>query len=430
MEVRDPVHGTIELNRAEVAVLDSAAYQRLRAIKQLGFSEFSFPGATHNRYIHSLGVAHIASQAFDSVFREFTFSSPKARDRFRQMVRLAALLHDIGHGPLSHTTEEVMPPVAELKVDVYRMNPSFDSTRKANHEDYTIKFLTDSSLTEILEKNFPDFTPLHIAGLIDKALNVPADFYRDGEWDLRVVLGQIVSSELDADRMDYLERDAYYCGTNYGRVELSWLVANLTFHRVEDRLHLALGRRALYAFDDFLLSRHHMHLMVYFHHKSIIFEEFLHRYLNSPDCTYHLPPGIEDYIKCTDYSLFQHLADSSNEWARRISERRPYKMLFEIHSNKQTERPEKIKEALTAEGVPVIHASSQARLSKYHSGSELEKSQRIFVVDEYDRQSKPYPLEEATEIFKRYEHARQIDRLYVPPEKLSLSEKLLIDQRL
>lgn len=428
--MRDPVHGTIELNRAEVAVLDSAAYQRLRAIKQLGFSEFSFPGATHNRYIHSLGVAHIASRAYDSVFREFTFSSTKAKDKFRQMVRLAALLHDIGHGPLSHTTEEVMPPVAELKVEVYKMNPRYDSKRQANHEDYTIKFITDSSLTDILERHFPDFTPLHIAGLIDKALNVPDDFYRDGEWDLRVVLSQIVSSELDADRMDYLERDAYYCGTNYGRVEQNWLVANLTFHRVEDRLHLALGRRALYAFDDFLLSRHHMHLMVYFHHKSIIFEEFLHRYLNSPDCTYHLPAAIDDYIKCTDYSLFQHLAGSSNEWARRISDRKPYKMLFEIHSNQQTERPQNIKKVLEAEGIPVIHASSQARLSKYHSGSELEKSQRIFVVDEYDYQAKPYPLEEATEIFKRYEHARQIDRLYVPPEKLAISEKILIDQRL
>lgn len=430
MEVRDPVHGTIELNRAEVAVLDSAAYQRLRAIKQLGFSEFSFPGATHNRYIHSLGVSHIASRVFDSVFKNFNFTSTKAREKFKQMVRLAALLHDIGHGPLSHTTEEVMPQVSEIEVDVYRMNPNYNPNRKANHEDYTIKFLTDSSLTQILEKNFPEFSPLHIAGLIDKELNVDKDFYRDGEWDLRVILGQIVSSELDADRMDYLERDAYYCGTNYGRVELSWLVANLTFHPVNDRLHLALGRRALYAFDDFLISRHHMHLMVYFHHKSIIFEEFLHRYLNSPDCTYHLPPKIEDYIKCTDYSLYEHLADSDNEWAKRISERRPYKILFEIHSNKETERPQNIKKILETEGIPVVHASSQARLSKYHSGTASEKSQTIFVVDEYDYLSKPYPLQEATEIFKRYEHARQIDRLYVPPEKLEISAKILIDQRL
>tara|TARA_B100000609_G_scaffold199671_1_gene206189 strand:+ start:7032 stop:8411 length:1380 start_codon:yes stop_codon:yes gene_type:complete len=430
MEVRDPVHGTIELNNAEVAVLDSAAYQRLRAIKQLGFSEFSFPGATHNRYIHSLGVAHVATRFFDGVFKDFNFSTGAARNRFRQMTRLAALLHDIGHGPLSHTTEQVMPPVAQLNIKAYDRNPNFDSQRQANHEDYTIKFLTDSSLTKILEDNFPDFTPLHVAALIDKSLQVPEDFYRDGEWDLRVVLSQIVSSELDADRLDYLERDAYYCGTNYGRVELSWLVANLTFHRVNNQLHLALDRRALYAFDDFLLSRHHMHLMVYFHHKSIIFEELLHRYLSSPECDYHVPAPIEEYIKCTDYSLYEHLASSNNEWARRISERRPYKMLFEIHSNHESERPLRMKAALEAEGIPVIYANSQARLSKYHSGSELEKSQQIYVVDRYDYHSKPYPLEQATEIFKKYEHTRQIDRLYVPPEQLSLSERVLIDQRL
>jgi HD superfamily phosphohydrolase len=76
MEVRDPVHGEIELNSAEVSVLDSAAYQRLRSIKQLGFSEFSFPGATHNRYLHSLGVCHLAGRAFDTIFASFEFSSP------------------------------------------------------------------------------------------------------------------------------------------------------------------------------------------------------------------------------------------------------------------------------------------------------------------------------------------------------------------
>src|ERR1700757_1609697 len=118
MEVLDPVHGTIELNSAEVAVLDSAAYQRLRSIKQLGFSEFSFPGATHNRYLHSLGVCHLAGRAFDSIFRRFEFSNDKVKNRLRQTTRLAALLHDIGHGPLSHTTEEVMPKLRDLNVRV------------------------------------------------------------------------------------------------------------------------------------------------------------------------------------------------------------------------------------------------------------------------------------------------------------------------
>lgn len=290
MEILDPIHGSIELNSAEVAVLDAAAYQRLRSIKQLGFSEFSFPGATHNRYLHSLGVCHLSGRAFDSIFKKFEFSNDGVRKRLRQTVRLAALLHDIGHGPLSHTTEDVMPKLKELNVGAYRTKAQApDPNRRANHEDYSIKFLTDSSLTKVLRENFSDVDPMAIAALVDTGLAAPKDFFKDGDFDLRPVLSQIVSSELDVDRMDYLERDAYFCGTNYGKVELEWLIGNLTYHVADGNLHLALNRRALYTFDDFLLSRHHMHLMVYFHHKSIIFEEMLGRYLTSPDCRFFLP---------------------------------------------------------------------------------------------------------------------------------------------
>lgn len=435
MEIRDPIHGTIELSDSEVALLDSPAYQRLRAIKQLGFAEFSFPGATHNRFLHSIGVAHLASEAFENIFRKWQFSSPQVRLRLKSALRLAALLHDIGHGPLSHTTEEVMPRLQDLQITAYDelrgdRSPAADPSRQANHEDYTIKFITDSSLTDTLELHFPGISPLHVACLIDKGLCSPDDFFRDGDFDFRTILSQVISSELDADRMDYLERDAYFCGTNYGKVELNWLLSNLTHHTVENEVHLALNRRALYTFDDFILARHHMHLMVYFHHKAIIYEELLNRYLSSKDCSFFLPADIEEYIKYTDYALYQHLGYVSNEWARRITERRPYRMLFELHSAGNTERPEKIKQTLEGESVAVIHSSSQARLSKYHTASPKERSVTIFVVDEYDRQARPFPLEEGTQIFAKYEEIRQIDRLYVPPEQFNKAEKILLDRGL
>ena len=84
MEIRDPIHGTLELSDGEVAILDSKAYQRLRAIKQLGFSEFSFPGATHNRFLHSIGVAHLAGEAFDSIFEKWHFTRPEVAERSRR----------------------------------------------------------------------------------------------------------------------------------------------------------------------------------------------------------------------------------------------------------------------------------------------------------------------------------------------------------
>jgi HD superfamily phosphohydrolase len=429
MEIRDPVHGAIELSDSEVAILDSRPYQRLRAIKQLGFSEFSFPGATHNRYLHSIGVCHLSGLAFDSIFKNYPFQFSEFKQRMRQVTRLAALLHDIGHGPLSHTTEEVMPSLQELNVAAYSPQRR-QHNRRAHHEDYTVKFLTESSLTAILQKYFSDIKPIHIACLVDRALDCPDDFFIHNTIDFRIILSQIVSSEMDVDRLDYLERDAYFCGTTYGRVELNWLIANLTYHRVDKNLHLAINRRALYTFDDFLLSRHHMHLMVYFHHKSIIYEELLYRYLTSEDCTFRLPADIEAYVDCTDYALYQHLAEQKNPWAIRIARRQPYRMLFELHSVQETSRPEQAQIALQKKGIDVILASSTTRLSKYHTLTTEDPSFEIFVVDQYDPRARPFPLQQSTAIFKKYEEIRRIDRLYVDPKRFQEAEKIFVAENL
>lgn len=431
MEIRDPVHGTITLNNAETAVLDSSECQRLRAIKQLGFSEFSFPGATHNRYIHSIGVSHLAGLAFDSIFGKYSFSNSEIRSRLRQCFRLAAMLHDVGHGPLSHAIEAVMPPVGELNVEAYKHRAqATDPNARATHEDYTIKFVTGSPLTQVLKLNFPELTPLHVACLIDKTLQPGDDFFIDQGIDFRPILSQLVSSELDVDRMDYLERDSYFCGTNYGKVDLHWILSNLTYHNVDNKLFLALNRRALYTFDDFLISRHHMHLMVYFHHKSIIFEEMMVRYLESPECEFHLPSDISQYTKYTDYKLYEHLSESKNAWAQRISKRDPYKVLIEIHSTEESRRAENIKKYLEENSIDVIWASSSARLSKYHAGNPEDRKDQIFVVDQYDRWVKPMPIDKSTEIFQRYEGARIIDRLYVSKEVFLKADSLLAAKKI
>lgn len=424
MEIRDPIHGSIEVTPQETAVIDSQAFQRLRSIKQLGFGEFSFPGAVHNRYIHSLGACHLAGRAFDSIFQGYHFSKKEVQWRLRQVTRLAALLHDIGHGPLSHTTEEVMPPLKTLKVAAY--NPQRrDSPNKASHEDYTIKIITDSELTEILKTQFTDLSPIHIACLIDRTLDCPDDFFVDNGVNIRPILSQLVSSELDVDRMDYLLRDSHFCGTNYGQIEIWWLIANLTHHLADGKLHLALNRRALYTFDDFLISRHHMYLMVYFHHKAIIFDEMLHRYLTSKECTYHLPSEIDQYLNYTDSHLYEHLRSTSNPWAKRIATRTPFRVLFEVHETEETSRPLKIAEALNKKGIETIHSSSIARLSKYHASLSSNSSHRMFVVDAFNRWEDPYPLEQSTEIFQKYEKHRRIERLYVSPEDYLKAQDVL-----
>ncbi|KHD88973.1 MAG: hydrolase [Bdellovibrio sp. ArHS] len=433
MEIRDPVHGSIYYSDQEVAVLDTAEYQRLRAIKQLGYAEFSFPGATHNRYIHSVGVGHLAGETFDAIFRVYPFSKPSVKTRFRQVLRLAALLHDVGHGPLSHTTEQVMPHLSELNIKLYKEQEQYgeeahtvmNHNRRANHEDYTIKYVTDSKIAETIQQQFPEIAPIHVVCLIDKALHCPDDFFVDNGVDFRPILSQLVSSELDVDRMDYLERDSYFCGTNYGKIDLSWLMQNMTFYRRENKMYLALNRRALYSFDDFLISRHHMHLMVYCHHKSIIYEEMLNRYLTSADCTFVLPGDINEYTRYNDYRLHEHLISVTNPWAQRIAQRKPFKVLIEQHNTSESEKPEMIKKALEAEGLEVIRTSSKARLSKYHTASPEERALQIYVVDQYDRWAKPAPINQTTEIFQRYEGARIIDRIYVAPEHIEKADSIL-----
>jgi HD superfamily phosphohydrolase len=295
--------------------------------------------------------------------------------------------------------------------------------RRANHEDYTVKIITDSALSPVLQKHFPDLTPHHVVLLIDQTLNVPDDFYVDKGINFRPLLSQIVSSELDVDRMDYLARDSYYCGTSYGHVDSDWLIANLTFYRNKENLNLALQRRALYTFDDFLISRYHMFLMVYFHHKAIIYDEMLLRYLKSPDCDFRLPSDLTEYLKYDDYRLQTHMNESSNHWAKLIASRQPYRMLFESHGAKNSEI-KKLEGALTQAEIEVIKSSSTGKLSKYYAG-EGEQAEPIFVVDQ-DGSSKPkvHLIEKTTEIFEKYREARHIERLYVSRLDYSGAQKI------
>jgi len=425
MEIRDVIHGSIAVEPSELGIIDSRYFQRLRQIKQLGFAEHSFPSATHNRYIHSLGAMATASKAVDVIFK----GRPKAFGRFRAVARLSALLHDVGHGPLSHTTEFAMPDVKSLGVPGVAIK---GKSRKATHEDYTLKIILDSHLTPFLERAGVEhgFKPMHVAALVDPSITIDDDFFEeriDGETvDFRPILKQLISSELDADRMDYLRRDSLYAGVSYGQFDFDWIIGNLGSHIKNGKCYLALQHRALYSFEDFLISRFHMFLMVYFHYKSVVFDEMLRQYLEGEDCEYSLPSDIEKYAECNDAHLYAHLAQSKNEWARRISDKRPFRMLVELHSGIPTTKTaaqeqvrllKSIQKDLNSQGIEYIMKASTGELSKYFR----KPGDPIFV--RYDNHySKPnfIPLEQCTEVFQRYSEKRTITRLYVSPENYAL----------
>jgi len=431
MEVRDPIHGPISVSGAEIKTIDSPFFQRLRNIKQMGFSEYGFPGATHTRYLHSIGTMYLAGQAFDSIFSENPFLRPELGRVFRQLTRVAALLHDIGHAPLSHCTEFAMPRVRALNIPSYAMLKHVQR-RRATHEDYTVKIISDSSLTRVLEQVFPDFRPVHIAALVDNTLPIHDDFFMDGGVNYRPVLAQVISSELDVDRMDYLRRDSYFAGVSYGNYDCNWIISHLTFHVSEqDCAHLALDPKAIYAFNDFLLSRYHMFLMVYLHHKSVIYEEMLKRYFQGEGATYAIPAEIEDYVLVDDYQLFNHLRREAKlevPWTQRLVDRKPFRLLHELHGGPEEIDLAPLISRLEAAGIPYIASFSTGNLSKYTTvGQKRRQGPPIYVLGSRSAllgaPVEAKRLEECTDLFLKYETERQISRLYVPPEQLRRAQK-------
>ncbi len=428
LEVRDPLHGAIAVDAGELALIDQPAFQRLRHVRQLGFSELSFPGATHTRYLHSLGTMELATRAFDTLFARWTFADEARRARMRQMVRLAALLHDLGHAPLSHATEFAMPPVADLGLDALG-RPDEAPERRATHEDYTVLLLLGSAFTEALERH-GDVPAAAVAGLIDPAVVVDPDLYRDGGLDFRPVLSQLISSELDADRMDYLMRDGYFTGVKYGHFDLDWLLSNLRPLEVDGRVFLALDSRAIYTFDHFLLARYHMFLMVYFHHRSVAYEQLLRAFLEDGGDGYTIPADPDLYTDYDDAHLHDVLRRSSHPMAQRVVQRRGYRLLLERHGGERDGLLDVEAVGLRDAGIPHQHVTCRGVMSKYmrehpRTGPAGEPIYVVWRGVSAGGHERVEPLSQATDLFDRYSGERQISRLYVPEERLDDARRVL-----
>jgi HD superfamily phosphohydrolase len=422
VEIRDPVLGAVYLSSDEAAVVEHPWVQRLRHIGQTGFTRLAFPGATHSRFLHSLGVCHLAGVAFDNAYRKWSFESSDARERFRGVVRVAALCHDLGHPPFSHCTEFSMPSLGALGVSWYSRA---DPDRRATHEDYTIAILEHSQLGQVIAERF-GFTARHVGALIASDISVPDGFFHDGGLDHRRLLSQIISSELDVDRLDYLVRDAEYTGAQYGRVDRDWLLGNLSAHVRDGSVCLALRGRAVYAFDHFLLARHHMFLQVYFHHKSVIYEEMLKRWVLSDDCDWALPAALDAYFRVDDVSLTQHLRAVTHPMARRVAERRPYRRALERHGTRREADVSADQRRLETQGIDVISAASTGRLSRYDAfGRKRRSAPPIYVVDAFRADGRVRDLAEVSQVFRRYADERCIARLYVPPEGVEQARAIL-----
>ena len=428
MRILDPIHKYIVFSSGEARIVDSPVFQRLRYIRQLGFAEFSFPGAVHNRFVHSLGVCHLAGRAFDILFSSNDFLTAEKKRSFRQILRLSALLHDVGHGPLSHTSESAMPLLSELNLPFLKTEFNSQQNSRARHEHYSVKFILESDLTQLISAL--DVDPLYSAHLIDEQTPLPdKNFFISKGIDFKVLLKQIISSELDVDRMDYLQRDSFFCGTDYGFCDHEWILNNLKIHIHKDTAFLAVGQKAMYSVESFLLGRRHISLAVYFHNKMVIMEEILNKYFSSPDCDFHIPVSLEDYISCTDAQLFENLksAENRNEWARRLVKKQPYERVYEIQypylkKNQQKQILQKIKDYLNKENIRFIHTNSLEHTNRLYFSKDSH-THPIYVIDEFSGLADS--LSEKMKMFNQENFILLMDRFYVSSENKTVVKKHL-----
>ncbi|MGB8702403.1 MAG: HD domain-containing protein [Thermosynechococcaceae cyanobacterium] len=242
----DPLHGAITLDSADpteallIRLIDTPAFQRLRRIRQLGPASLTFHGAEGSRFTHSLGVMYVARRVFDRLAKRYPTLQPH-----RTATLCAALLHDIGHGPFSHSSEEMF---------------------QGNHEGWTQRILQESpDLRTLLDAVSPQLID-QITQIYSKQYPVP-------------LASQLVTSQLDCDRLDYLMRDSYFTGASYGRLDLDRIILALDYD--PDSQQLIVARKGLAAIEHYLVVRYFMYAQVYNHPKIIaaswLLERIVHR---------------------------------------------------------------------------------------------------------------------------------------------------------
>ncbi len=215
--IRDSIHGDLHLTDYELKIVDTIEMQRLRRIKQLGFTNLVYPGANHTRFEHSIGTLFLANKVGNTL---------ELDKEVVELLRICGLLHDIGHSPFSHVSERAL---------------------KHKHETVTKKIISDSNITDIIEEKFD-------VKLITSII------------DGKTKYGKLISGDLDVDRMDYLARDSYYTGVAYGVIDTERLIYGLKY----DEDNLVLSSKGVQAAESALLARYFMYPTVYQHHTTRI----------------------------------------------------------------------------------------------------------------------------------------------------------------
>jgi len=291
--VRDPIHGDIKITGCLVDLLETPEVQRLHNIKQLGFAHLVFPGAHHTRFEHSLGSSMIASQLGDIL---------GLKEVDRTLLTCAAQLHDIGHGPFSHTLESIL--LQRFGVDHVDLTEKLILGKYQVFEENEKIFVTSASVHEVLEAH--EVSVKEICAIIR------------GKPSKKQYLGQLLNSTIDVDQLDYLMRDAYYTGVAYGLIDLQRLLRTMMIHKG----NLAMMRKGVSVVENILMARALMYSSVYFHKTVRIPELMLSRALEEiPDAEPF------EFFRMTDAEIMVSLK-TMGQFQREIITRLKYRDLF------------------------------------------------------------------------------------------------------
>ncbi|TDP54356.1 metal dependent phosphohydrolase [Bacteriovorax stolpii] len=304
--INDPIHEVMDFGNDEKlkkvlkSAIDTNSFQRLRRISQLGLASFVFPGATHSRFSHSLGAAYLASLVLRKLSEQDHAIQKEIKNDFESVI-LSALLHDVGHGPFSHSFEHVLEGLAEdHKLKVIPM-----------HEHWTAEIIKNKSSDIYAAIKKQKLDPMKIASPFIK--KTKKKYYPS-------YLKQIVSSQIDVDRMDYLLRDSHFSGVSIGKFDLTYLINCLQVitHSKNDPKTLGLYYKGVKPYEAYLISRQLMNKSVYYHRKVKVAEymaEAIFRYLIEREMkSKKSSPILPSYLKSISKILVKPDSFEMNEF--------------------------------------------------------------------------------------------------------------------
>ena len=417
---RDAVHNIVRVDLAAkggeliAKLIDAPEFQRLRRVRQLGLAYFAYQTAEHSRFTHSLGAFHLATRILERLGRKYEISDEDAL-----AVRVAALLHDVGHGPFSH--------VIETALDFH-------------HEDFTIEAALDESggIGSAL-KGYSETLATDVAEIIRGNFR-------------RMALGQLVSSQLDVDRMDYLLRDTMMTGVKYGIYDLEWVLKSVEIDEERDQLYVSAA--GIHAVEDYLQARYYMFRQVYFHRTLRAAEAVLRSTLRRALDLFANRSGVwcssgtamESVLAGKKLSLAEHLSlddsdflfhikrwgDSNDhvlaDLASRFIDRRLFKALdLDMPDDERSQFVASAREAVSEDGFDPEYYFIEDRAGNdshfFYSSDRGKPKDLIYVEDGFSR---PHlrEISEVSAAIRGLQKGFRVDRICFPAEARDRIEKL------